>query len=263
MFWNTWSAVASRTRRRTYQLQPNLLPVVPPEDLDLVSVSPRGTRQLLSNSHPWAFQPLDKDPRSFDPNLDSYLSIDDAFGASFNASHVLLDTATIPDDKGVAIAAAISTSTAAAVSDSSFDPHISRGTSAFIISTAVNTSIDLLSGTNFVTGLPEDQSAYQSELAGIIGVLASVAVLVAAYNINSGSITIALDGESALNESKGNWHLQVSQPLFDYLKEIRNRIKALPIPINWHWVHGHQKEQGIQKLDWWANMNDLVDSNAK
>ena len=53
--------------------------------------------------------------------------------------------------------------------------------------------------------------------------LATVAILVKQFSIASGAFTIALDGESALEEASGNWPLQIDQPCFDYLQEIRNR----------------------------------------
>ena len=83
------------------------------------------------------------------------------------------------------------------------------------------------------------------------------------FSITSGAITIALDGESALMEAGGDWPLQIDRPSFDYLQAIRNHIAALPITIHWKWVRGHQREQGIAQLDWWARMNDFVDSEAK
>ena len=53
----------------------------------------------------------------------------------------------------------------------------------------------------FVTGLPDEQSSYRSELARVLGVLTCVEALVKFYKISDGSITIALDGESAIYQS--------------------------------------------------------------
>ena len=82
-----------------------------------------------------------------------------------------------------------------------------------------------------MTRSAEDQSAYRSELAGTIGVIATVAILVKQFSITSGAITVALDGESALEEASCTWPLQIDQPCFDYLQEIRNRMKSLPIKV--------------------------------
>ena len=46
-------------------------------------------------------------------------------------------------------------------------------------------------------------------------------VLVRHNDIICGSVTIALDGKYALNQSGGDWPLSVDQPSFDYLQVIR------------------------------------------
>ena len=96
-----------------------------------------------------------------------------------------------------------------------------------------------LYGSNYVTGIAEDQSPYRSELAGVIGILVTVDVIVKHYNITSGSITIAFDSESALWQAKGDWPLRIDQPDFDYLQEIHYRVAALTIEVKWQLVKGH------------------------
>ena len=49
-------------------------------------------------------------------------------------------------------------------------------------------------GTNWVTGLEDEQSPYRSELAGIDGALSMVAVIIKFFNIEEGGFEIALDG---------------------------------------------------------------------
>ena len=78
----------------------------------------------------------------------------------------------------------------------------------------------------------------------------TAAIIVKHNNITTGSITIALDGESALWQSKGDLPLRIDQPDFDYLQEIRYRVAALPIEVKWQWVKGHQLYKGYRKLDW-------------
>ena len=152
--------------------------------------------------------------------------------------------------------------TASAVCDGSYDPDLCRGTSAFIMSpTSSTTSSSLfLTGCNFVSGSPEDQSSYRSELAGIIGVLTCCTALVDLFDIESGSITIALDGDTALQQAQGSWPLAISQKSFDYVYVIRNMILALPISVHFRWVRGHQAGTF---LDWWASQNHQVDGRAK
>lgn len=83
------------------------------------------------------------------------------------------------------------------------------------------------------------------------------------FGIVTGGITIALDGESALDEACGEWPLSIEQASYDLLQEIRNRVRELPIDVKWRWIEGHQKEKGVRNLDWWARRNDDVDAMAK
>ena len=99
-------------------------------------------------------------------------------------------------DNGAAIAQALRDNTAAAVSDGPYDDDFQIGTSAFIIVENIrNLPQDMpdikgtfhnpsgkgyrrspdndntIRGANQVPGSPEHQSAYRSELAGILGIL--------------------------------------------------------------------------------------------
>ena len=81
--------------------------------------------------------------------------------------------------------------------------------SAFPHNEGKNGNKTQLWGTNWIPGSPTTQSAYRSELAGIIGVLSSVELIIKQFNIQGGSITLALDGESALKAARGDWRLQI------------------------------------------------------
>ena len=87
--------------------------------------------------------------------------------------------------------------------------------------------------------------------------------IVKQFGILTGGITIALDGESALDEACGDWHPTIDQASCDLLQEIQNRVKALPIEVKWRWVECRQKEKGIRNLDRWARRNAEVDNMAK
>ena len=91
-----------------------------------------------------------------------------------------------------------------------------------------------------MTGSGEDQSAYRSELAGVIAALTILDVLVRNHNITDGAVTIALDGDSALIQSGGDWPLSVDQPSFDYLLVIRSWMMLSPLQFSFHYVKGHQ-----------------------
>jgi len=157
----------------------------------------------------------------------------DAFEASLAFPRVLLDDVTLSSDDSERIAAAIVGGTADVVSDGSFDPVGHHGSSSFTMATTQDVDEEHLDGSSYVTRFAEDQLACRSELAGNIGVLATVALLVKHFHITSGAITIALDGESAVDEASGDWPLQIDQQCFDYLQEVRNRVKALPIEAKW------------------------------
>ena len=213
----------------------------------------------------WGFNVPSVPADDIDPSSVSYADVSAARLAFLASPGVLLDELALPPDDCLAIAAAISDGTAASVSDGSFDGVLQRGSSAFIISptNACTNALTFITGGNLTTGNPADQSAYRSELAGALAILSTVDLLVSYYKITSGSLTIAFDGEAALREASKTSGLSVSQPCFDYLQVIHNKVAALPIDIHWRWVRGHQREQDLQDIDWWGKMNDLVDSKAK
>jgi hypothetical protein len=156
---------------------------------------------------------------------------------------------------------AISKGTAKAISAGSYDPLTHKGTSSLTI-VADKHDKDPLDRDNWVPGLPTDQSAYRSELAGIAGILSAVAVMIQQYDITSGSITIALDGKSALDQASAETPLKIDQADFDILQDIREQLNILPLKVQWKWVEGHQDKKG-KTLDWWALQNQKVDLNAK
>ena len=202
-------------------------------------------------------------PGTDDPYTTAPISIEAAFERSISNERILLDKYKMPTDDCTAIAQAIKDNTARAVSDGSFDPVTKMGTSAFVITAHKDTTL-LFSGQNWSTGSKSEQSAYRSELAGIIGVLASLSVIIQRHNVTTGGITIALDGKSAMNQAKKQTPLHIAQQSFDFFQEIRNRLQALPtaITVRWRWVEGHQREAGMT-MDWWAKRNDEVDASAK
>jgi hypothetical protein len=127
---------------------------------------------------------------------------------------------------------------------------------------AAKNDIYPLDGDNWVPGTPTDQSAYRSELTGIAGILSIVVIIIQHYDITKGSITIALDGYSALDQSAAETLLRIDQPDFDILQDIRARLHTLPITVIWKWVEGQQDKKG-KFMDWWALQNQKVDRNEK
>lgn len=98
-------------------------------------------------------------------------------------------------DEGEDIAEAIQLQKAQADSDGSFKGN--HGTSASIIEGANESKC--ITYVNTVPGPASIQSAYRSELAGILSSLTHVKIICDKFEINDGSITIACDGEQALN----------------------------------------------------------------
>ena len=121
-----------------------------------------------------------------------------------------------------------------------------------------------MKGCNWVTGPKSSQSAYRSELAGVISSLTILDILVRHHNITEGAVTIALDGKTAMDESRGDWPLSINQKCFDYLQVIRAWIKLSPLTFHFRHVKGHQTDKvEYNQLDWWRKRNKDVDRMAK
>jgi hypothetical protein len=267
--WRVYIHQGGSIRNRRYKFDHLTTTPKPPSANLLASVSPR--QVPTNNTYPltvavecysdWQYEDPDIDLASYDPTEGPFTCIHDAFDSSIASEKILLDEATLPKDNCKAIATAITKGTARAISDGSYDPITHKGTSSLTI-VADKHDKDPLDGDNWVPGLSSDQSAYRSELAGISGILAALALITQHYNITNGSITIALDGESALDIASADDPLKIFRPDFDILQDIRVRLSLLPITVNWRWVEGHQNEKG-KTMDWWAWKNQKVDLNAK
>jgi len=62
-------------------------------------------------------------------------------------------------------------------------------------------------------GMPEDQSAYRSELFGLWGILQSLHKLTQDYNIKSGSVVIACESLSVLKKQNVCTPLNQAKPI--------------------------------------------------
>ena len=137
---------------------------------------------------------------------------------------IILDYYLLPLDNYIALVGDIVQGTAWIVSNGLFNPDSSvgpTGTSAVVLAPFVDYNTKLYAkGNNWVPGSKKGQSMYCSKLAGVILALTDLDVPVHHHNITVGSVTITLDGESALDQSGGNWPLSVDQPSFDYLQVI-------------------------------------------
>ena len=185
-------------------------------------------------------------------------SLADGFDSAVSDPTILLDQYHLPSDGGLAIVNGIVEGTDCIVSDGSFNPDSSlgpAGTSAVVLTLSPNCTTKFYAkGNNWVTGAKKYQTAYRSELAGVIVALTILDVLVCHRDLISGNVTIALDGESELIQNGGDWPLSVDQPSFDYLQVIRSWIKLSPYQTDF---------LRYDQLDWWAKRNEDVDQAAK
>ena len=118
-------------------------------------------------------------------------------------------------------------------------------------------------------GQQKDQSAYRSEL---IGILAGVQVATwLRKQLGTGYlstlrpiVTLACDGKAALDISFDTWTLKPTSKQFDLISAIREAIRDSF--ISWHTLHvkGHQDDLlDKSKLSWWALRNIECDARAK
>lgn len=128
---------------------------------------------------------------------------------------ILLDKFILPEDMCSSLVEGIRSGTASIVSGGSYEANSSIGKAGTLAVTLAPSTIcqpkHWVKGYNWVTGPEESQWEYRSELAGVIAGLTILDILVHHYNITKGSVTIALDGETAMKESARDWPLSIDQ----------------------------------------------------
>jgi hypothetical protein len=166
----------------------------------------------------------------------------------------------VSDDEGFTLAQGIISGQATAVSDGSYKDYI--GTSGFVLR-GRQRQIGAV-GDNVVPGNPQEQSSYRSELAGISGILAIINAVCKKFDIQAGSVLIALDGEQALLQASSTRPLSPQATDFDLLSDIRAKIRKLPITLQWQWIAGHQdRHTSFHELSCLAQDNVSADNIAK
>jgi hypothetical protein len=154
--------------------------------------------------------------------------------------------------------------TARAVSDGSYFSDTGTGTAAWTIES--NNQLDYVTGTSIVPGPPLVQSAYRSELTGLLAILEKLRILCHHHNISSGQITISCDGITALSQSlTSNPLSQSPNTLHSDILSTSSRIAyQLPISIIPSHVKGHQDDkETFSHLDRPAQLNTKMDLLAK
>ena len=176
-------------------------------------------------------------PRKFLSELENnyaWSDIQDRFDKTKVDLTILLDKFVLPKDMCQALSDRIRNGTASILSDGSFNltsPIGPVSTSAVILvpSTDVRHKPHWVKGCNWVTGPASSQSTYCSELADIIASLTILDIIVYHNSITEGAVTIALDGQTATEETGGDWLLRLDQKCFVYLQIIRVWIKLSPL----------------------------------
>jgi hypothetical protein len=158
------------------------------------------------------------------------------------------------------VANSIRTGTARAVSDGSFKD--SSGAASFCIVSPETGSY--LQGSHTVQGPATSQSAYRSELSGILGIQRLATLLQKQCKLTHGSIETACDGLSALRQSYFHGPAIPTRPQFDYLQVIRTNFSSSRLNWKGRHVRGHQDKWKLHdKLDWWEQTNVCMDLAAK
>ena len=153
-------------------------------------------------------------PMSEFENDYAWSNIRDGFDKAKVDSTILLDKFALPKDRCQALSDGIRNGTASIVSDGSYNsssPIGPVGTSDVIMapSTDMRDQQHRVKGWNLVTGPASSQTAYRSELAGVIASLTMLDIIVRHNNITEGKVTIALDGLTAIQQTGGDWPLSL------------------------------------------------------
>ena len=97
-----------------------------------------------------------------------------------------------------------------------------------------------------------------------MGLVVSIGLICKSYNITQGSVEIVLDGEEAMKAIFAEEDPKVDAPCYDIIKDIRRKIKALPVTVTGRHIKGHQdKHKKFHKLDRWSQLKVGMDSRAK
>ena len=115
-----------------------------------------------------------------------------------------------------------------------------------------------------VPGLPEDQCAYRSELAGIYCQIWFIVFCCEYHSITDKTLEVACDGLSALNacfSRRCSWNTQ-HRDLVSGCQNGISRAKALNVTLCPRHVYGHQDANPWNLLDLRATLNQIADDRA-
>jgi hypothetical protein len=150
--------------------------------------------------------------------------------------------------------------TACAISDGSFKNQ--SGAAGFSIICPKTESSYTAKHT--VQGPSTANSAYRSELSGILGILTLANLLCIHDGLHSGGVTLACDGLSALQQAFYDGPAVVTRPDFDLIHTIRHYLRVSQLKWTSQHVRGHQEDfKEWAELTWWEKQNVRMDHAAK
>ena len=162
-----------------------------------------------------------------------------------------------PLDNGEEIATALQGGTCLAVSDGSF--RRDRGTASTVIeghNRKYNARADV-----WVSGPPEAQSAFRSELTGILATVLLVNSIAEYHSVGSGKIDFFCDGKSALTACfDEHQSTSCNKMHFDLINFVRKKIQQSNIKWNAVHVKGHQSGENKPRE---VVLNDEMDRACK
>jgi hypothetical protein len=161
-----------------------------------------------------------------------------------------------PDD-GRGVANAISARRAVAVSDGTV--REGRGAASAVLEG--QTSAERISLNCTVPGHEESQASFRSEAVGLLMIVVAVKTVCEHHGIDQGEITVACDGQAALNACfSKNFKIDPGAPHYDVITAVRTVVKQCSIKFDPVHVKGHQE---IRPLDRLGALNEEMDTECK
>jgi hypothetical protein len=137
-----------------------------------------------------------------------------------------------------------------------------HGTAAFRIQ---NDPSNQITGCNITPGVQEHQSAYRSELAGMVGILVLLDLLQQHYDLRIHQFIITCDcNGTGLKSLTYHRPPTANNDNYDLLTQAYKIKTKATIDTVYRWVEGHQAERyGTHQLDKYSLLNDAMDKLAK
>jgi hypothetical protein len=147
------------------------------------------------------------------------------------------------------------------ISDGSYNPTDNYGTAAWILEGKLSNL--QMSGKIITPGQATVQSAYRSELAGILAAVSIINELAKFHSVNT-SITLLCDCEKGLEKAFSKNSLALQDSSYDLLQAIHYKLEHSSIQWTGAHIKGHQDDgTPFKLLDRPSQLNVLVDQMAK